>query len=92
MTLHEIARHGVHVSETLKVAVRSFDAIRQHHERFRANTGLVRGNGQHGCWDRVGSRYEFQLRFLQGLLERSEANNARIQNEINLVSLIGGMQ
>ena len=30
--------------------------------------------------------FEFQLGILQGLLQRSEANNARIQNEITLVS------
>jgi len=85
--LHEIARHAVHVSETLNVALRSLDAIRQHHERFRTNTDLVRGSNGRRRWDKVRSRFEFQLRFLQGLLQRSEANNARIQNEITLVSL-----
>ena len=86
--LHEIARHGVHVRETLSVAIRSLDAIRQHHERFRANARLPSSNSKQGRWDKVGSRFEFQHRFLQGLLDRSEANNARIQNEITLVRLI----
>ena len=85
--LHEIARHAVHVSETLNVAIQSLDAIRQHHERFHTNTDLVLSNNGRRRWDKVGSRFEFQLRFLQGLLQRSEANNARIQNEITLVSL-----
>ncbi|CAI6342361.1 unnamed protein product [Periconia digitata] len=82
--LHEIARHGVHVSETLRVAIQSLDAIMQHHEKFRMNVSLSHGKNQHSCWDKVESRLAFQLRFLQGLLERSEANNARIQNEITL--------
>lgn len=86
LLLHEIARHGAHVSETLNVAIRSLNALRQHHERFRTNTGLACENGRRR-WDKVGNRFEFQVRFLEGLLQRSEANNARIQNEITLVSL-----
>jgi hypothetical protein len=77
----------VHVSETLKVAVRSLGAMQDHHERFRTSSDLACGNNGRRRWDKVESRFEFQLRFLQGLLQRSEANNARIQNEITLVSL-----
>ena len=77
----------MHVSETLNVALRSLDAMRQHRETLHASNDFVRNSNVRGRWDKVGSRYEFQLRFLQGLLERSEANNARIQNEITLVSL-----
>ncbi|KAF1971342.1 hypothetical protein BU23DRAFT_555880 [Bimuria novae-zelandiae CBS 107.79] len=86
--LHEIVRHGIHVSETLSVAIRSLDAIQHHHARFRAHNDLVRS--EKGCenWDRVGTHFEFQLRFLQALLQRSDANNARIQNEISLVSAV----
>lgn len=76
----------MHVSETLKVAVRSLDAMQGHHERFRTSSDLAGGNNGRRRWDKVGSRFEFQLRFLHGLLQRSEANNARIQNEITLVS------
>ncbi|KAF1345612.1 purine and uridine phosphorylase [Lizonia empirigonia] len=82
--LHEIARHGVHVSETLSVAIRSLDAMQHHHERFRADSNLARSKNGRRRWDKVGSRFEFQLGLLQGLLQRSEANNARIQNEITL--------
>lgn len=82
--LHEIARHGVHVKETLSVAIRSLNATRQCQETFRRNTDKIRGSNEHRRWDKVGSRLEFQLRFLQGLLDRSEASNARIQNEITL--------
>ncbi|KAF2627577.1 purine and uridine phosphorylase [Macroventuria anomochaeta] len=85
--LHEIARHGVHVSETLSVAIRSLDTMQHHHERFRANSDSGRNKHGRRRWDKVGSRFEFQLQFLQGLVERSEANNARIQNEITLFTI-----
>jgi hypothetical protein len=85
--LHEIARHGVHVNETLNVAARSLRSIRHHHERFRVEIDLVGNKNKRRCWDTVGEHLEFQLRFLEGLAERSQANNARIQNEITLVSL-----
>ena len=61
--------------------------MQNHREKFLAGNDFVRNNNVRGRWDTVGSHYEFQLRFLQGLLERSEANNARIQNEITLVGL-----
>jgi hypothetical protein len=76
----------VHVSETLRVAIRSLDAMQHHHETFHTNNDLARGKIEPRRWDKASSRSEFQLQFLQGLLERSEANNARIQNEITLVS------
>lgn len=85
--LHEIARHGIHVRETLSVAVRSLGAVQQHHEKFTIQKNLVGENSKRRSWNAVGDHLEFQLRFLEGLVERSEASNARIQNEITLVSL-----
>jgi hypothetical protein len=84
--LHEIARHGVHVNETLGVAVRSLCAVQQHHEKFSTERRLVSGSSTRRSWDAVGDHFKFQVRFLEGLVERSQANNARIQNEITLVS------
>jgi hypothetical protein len=88
--LHEIARHGVHVSETLSVAVRSLGAVRQHHKKFTTERYLDGRKGKRRSWDALGDHLEFQLRFLEGLVERSQANTARIQNEITLVSLHDG--
>lgn len=90
--LHEIARHGVHVSETLSVAIQSLDAMQHHHKQFRTNSALTCIENGRGRWDKVGSLFEFQLGLLRGLLQRSEANNARIQNEITLVSLVHNRQ
>ncbi|KAF2822339.1 hypothetical protein CC86DRAFT_385323 [Ophiobolus disseminans] len=58
--------------------------MQHHHEQFGANSDLSRGKNSLTRWDKVGSCFEFQLGTLQGLLQRSEANNARIQNEITL--------
>ncbi|KAF2789053.1 purine and uridine phosphorylase [Melanomma pulvis-pyrius CBS 109.77] len=83
--LHEISRHGVHVNETLKVATRSLSSIRQHYERSLVEINLLSSKNKRRSWDTVGEHLEFQLRFLEGLAERSKANNARIQNEITLL-------
>jgi len=80
--LHEIARRGIHVEETLNVVIRPLDAMRQRQEMFH-----IRNNREQRLSNTVGRRLEFQLRFLMGLLDRCEADNARIQNEITLVSL-----
>jgi hypothetical protein len=74
------------------MAIRSLDTMQHHHERFRTNCDLVRSENGRRRWDKVGSRFEFQLGLPQGLLQRSEANNARIQNEITLVSPVYNKQ
>lgn len=90
--LHEIARHGVHVNETLSVAARSLRAVLRNYQKFSKDPHLVNGNAKPQRWDSVADRLEFQIRFLEGLVERSQANNARIQNEITLVGTSNGHQ
>ncbi|KAH8723846.1 nucleoside phosphorylase domain-containing protein [Phaeosphaeriaceae sp. PMI808] len=87
LLLHELARHSVHVNETLSVAIRSLDTIRQHHGGLRASIDLSLGKGNCNEWDMVGNRLISQLHVLQNLLQRSSANNARIQNEITLFTV-----
>jgi hypothetical protein len=48
---------------------------------------LIRGKYEHSRLYKAGCHIEFQLLYLEGLLQRSETNNARIQNEITLVGL-----
>ncbi|CAN9191717.1 unnamed protein product [Alternaria alternata] len=55
-------------------------------DRKTQQIDLVGSKNKRRRWDAVGEHLEFQLRFLEGLAERSQANNARIQNEITLVS------
>lgn len=80
--LHEMARHMVHVSETLAVALHSLQGLKQQQEEF---------SGQYlqsmkSMSNNSKSNFNFQLHLLQSLLARSESNKARLQNEINLVS------
>lgn len=83
--MHEIARHGVHVNETLSVAARSLGALRQYHDLYLKNVNQGGSKSKNKTWDTIGSRLRFQLDLLENLNERSVANNARIQNEITLV-------
>lgn len=80
LLLHEIARHAIHVSETLTVAVRSIKDLEQQHQEFR-NLHL-RGTSPSL---RNHSPFRLLLRIMEGLLSRSESNKARIQNETQLV-------
>ncbi len=80
--LHEMARHMVHVSETLVVALQSLQGLKQQQEEFLGQhlqaTKFTSTNSK--------SNFHWQLQLLQSLLARSESNKARLQNEINLVS------
>ena len=80
--LHEIARHMVHVSETLVVALQSLQGLKQQQEVFSVQhlqaTKFTSTNSKRN--------FHLQLQLLQSLLARSESNKARLQNEINLVS------
>jgi hypothetical protein len=67
------------------VAIRSLNAMGQHFGELRASIDLALCEGKCDRWNGVSSRLAFQLQFLENLLQRSSANNARIQNEIALV-------
>ncbi|KAI4258646.1 MAG: hypothetical protein L6R42_004978 [Xanthoria sp. 1 TBL-2021] len=75
-----MARHMIHVSETLAVALHSLQGLKQQQEEF---------SGQYlqsmkSMSNNSKSNFNFQLHLLQSLLARSESNKARLQNEINL--------
>ncbi|KAL8909969.1 MAG: hypothetical protein Q9171_004735 [Xanthocarpia ochracea] len=74
-----MARHMVHVSETLTVALQSLQGLKEQQEEF---------TGQHLQQIKSNSNskrhFHFQLQLLQSLLSRSESNKARLQNEITL--------
>ena len=76
----------MHVDETLDVAIRSLGAPLQQHNGRHASPCCYPEKHDVQQWDDVENRLQFQLRFLEGLLQRSHTNNARIQNEITLVS------
>lgn len=79
--IHEIARHALHVSETLAVATKSSNDLQRQHREFLASR-----NPESSPWSRNYTPLHFLMRTLEGLVLRAESNKARLQNEIQLVS------
>ncbi|ETS78910.1 hypothetical protein PFICI_08763 [Pestalotiopsis fici W106-1] len=76
--LHDLARHAIHVSESLDVAARTLEAINaQHHDT--QSTSLDRR-----AWTRVRQRLLFHKQLVDSLRYRSVSNEKRLQNEIQL--------
>ncbi|CAI4212727.1 unnamed protein product [Parascedosporium putredinis] len=92
--LHEVARHAVHVSETLEVASQSIRSIQQQHQDFLDSVSRERdedSDGDHGAanhrpvaWRKHHSPFRFPLKLVEALTCRAESNKARIQNEMQL--------
>lgn len=78
--LHDIARHGIHVSETLDVATQTMKSIMLEHDHLTTN-GFVAEND-------VSRNIQRQLLFFGNMIEnlrhRSASNEKRLLNEIQL--------
>lgn len=78
--LHDIARHAIHVSETLDVATQTMKNILLEHEYFIANDSVVERE--------VSRNIHRQLLFFGNMIEslrhRSASNDKRLLNEIQL--------
>ena len=70
----------IHVSETLAVALESVEGLRKQQEDFMRKQSLGTS-----LWNSTQVHLQFQNRMLRSLLQRSESNKARLQNEITLV-------
>ena len=82
--LHEAARHAMHSSETLSVAVETFGALRQ--RALELSNKKAKGSGDANvASDLITIYIDAQIRMLQNLLLRSQSNKERMQNEIALV-------
>ncbi|TDZ34958.1 Vegetative incompatibility protein HET-E-1 [Colletotrichum spinosum] len=83
--LHETARHAIHVSETLALAVKAAGRILAQHDTFKADSGNAQPDA---AWRKAWQHTNGRLRFFEGmissLLERSDSNKARLFNEIGL--------
>lgn len=85
--LHKIARHVVHVSETLKVGAVTLDSMRSHQEEFLRILGQEAGEKEPTApiaSRKIRSGLAFAHHMLVSYLHRSEANTARIQSETTL--------
>lgn len=76
--LHDLARHAIHVSESLDVAARTLEALNtQHHD-------LQSTSSDKKAWTRVRQRLLFHKQLVDSLRYRSVSNEKRLQNEIQL--------
>lgn len=91
--LHDLARHAIHVCETLDVAVRTGKTILEHHARFMDE--LAQGGLDMALDDRsmrvaagaarnVHEKLQHMEHMLESLRQRSSSNKARLLNEIQL--------
>lgn len=80
---HDLARHAIHVSETLDLAAETFNSMIEHHNRFEFVTsgtdGTIMNTQRH-----VHDRLQFFHEVIQGLRLRSISNKERLLNEIQL--------
>ncbi|RYP02538.1 hypothetical protein DL764_005782 [Monosporascus ibericus] len=77
--MHEMARHGIHVSEVLEAAIQTLEAMQSYQVAIHDETLLSQ------CYRRQANEYgKFQLQSLRSLKLRSQSNDKRLENEINL--------
>lgn len=89
--LHDLARHAIHVSETLDLSCNTVDGILKHHGRLEDLLGIGGRPGESSQTSTSASASAFtvdRLLFYQDMLRslqlRSTSNSARLQNEIQL--------
>lgn len=81
--LHELARHAIHVSETLDTAAKTVESILQQHTEYLAGVGDA-GESQTRASKRLQHRLHFLENMFVSLKYRSASNQSRLQNEIQL--------
>lgn len=78
--LHDIARHAIHVNETLDVALQNLEHILTQHESY---TNSIPDNASPASED-IHLRLRSWQSFIANLRSRSISNEKRLQNEIQL--------
>lgn len=84
--LHDIARHSIHVTETLDVALQTIERILENHRTYMypGDSVLSPSLQTSQAWQAIQSRLSFPQSFLGSLRHRSISNEKRLQNEIQL--------
>ena len=83
--LHDFARHTIHSSESLDVAIDTMSGILSQYEWF-SDTGRSYIDVDPFTSRRAKQYLSFQIQAMRSLRARSKANEARLRNEIDLVS------
>ncbi|KAF7504365.1 hypothetical protein GJ744_002422 [Endocarpon pusillum] len=81
--LHDIARHAIHVSETLDVAIENVSSMLRQYTSFPEDRSFQSAE-EKTKFRRTTQCFNFQMQTLKGLKARSASNQARMQNEITL--------
>jgi hypothetical protein len=76
--LHDMARHAIHVTETLEVDMETLDRIVQQHKSLDSS---VRNSP---AWQNVHQQLLFDRQMVISLRHRSVSNEKRLQNEMKL--------
>lgn len=84
VTMHEIARHTIHSSETLVMAKETMTSLVQEHEIFFEENGLLPARTI-TLSKQTRRIFRSQITLINCLYLRSKALEERLQNEINLV-------
>ena len=77
---HDMARHAIHVIETLELATNSVSGILAHHSRISGGSSPASAETR----DTIANRLTFFADLLRSQHARSASNRARLQNEIQL--------
>ncbi|CZR58840.1 uncharacterized protein PAC_08732 [Phialocephala subalpina] len=81
--LHDIARHAIHISETLDLAIKTVDSMMTQHDQFLADRQAL-DNVLRITQSKIGKHMCFYHHTLNSLRCRSESNKERLLNEIQL--------
>jgi Mg2+ and Co2+ transporter CorA len=79
--LHDIARHAIHVSESLDVSVQNIGSILKHYNVYMASK---RNDLYFGADEDIYNQIETFQSYITNLRHRSTSNEKRLQNEIQL--------
>ncbi|KAH8589902.1 hypothetical protein B0O99DRAFT_745712 [Bisporella sp. PMI_857] len=81
--LHDIARHAIHVSETLDLAVKTVECMMEQHDEFTADRPTTDEKTKNAR-RRIRKHLKFCRYMIGSLRSRSTSNQQRLLNEIQL--------
>jgi Mg2+ and Co2+ transporter CorA len=76
--LHDLARHAIHVTETLDVTIHTMEGMLRQHQDLRSDV-----SNKH-AWRAIHQKLLFSKQIIGSLQCRSRSNQERLQNEIQL--------
>ncbi|SPO05221.1 uncharacterized protein DNG_07908 [Cephalotrichum gorgonifer] len=82
--LHDLARHMIHISETLDVSVKTISGILRGHQASSMNTTGVTQPPHRIASQAIHERLIFLENMLENLRHRSISNKQRLDNEVQL--------